>query len=290
MVDRVKLEKVPQRQGASWRCLATWNCEGLCERHYHHEYELVLHRNTAGKGSIGHYEGVVEHNSLWLIAPNTPHAFNCQSDSKDKPAQRISVWFKREWLANMMFNCIELRKLEALLKRAQKGICLSKETAERVYRVVSKLDNITHIEQLASLITLLGIISEDKQATTLLSFARDSASDHKANKIHTAEKIEKLSHFIDSNYHKPITLGDLAKHLCTSESSIHRMFEAHFRESFSQYLKKFRLNHAAELLVQTKQPIQLIAENVGYHNQANFNRLFKQYKQMTPRQYRVQFG
>ncbi|WP_245907075.1 helix-turn-helix domain-containing protein [Photobacterium sanctipauli] len=50
-----------------------------------------------------------------------------------------------------------------------------------------------------------------------------------------------------------------------------------------------RLNHAAELLQTTSQPINLIAESVGYRNQVNFNRQFKQYKQLTPSQYRKKY-
>ncbi|MGF1697240.1 AraC family transcriptional regulator [Vibrio lamellibrachiae] len=290
-MEKAKFEKIPQRPGVSWRYLRTKNCSGVCDWHYHQEFELVLHRHIQGNGFAGHYQGELEHNTLWLISPDTPHSFECRSLSEETLPERHSVWFKREWIANMIFNCLELRKLDAVLKRAQKGICLSKESGERIYQLLIKLKVDSHIECLSTLILILGIVAEDKSATTLLSFKRQHSDEREpTNNKYDRAKIEKLSFLIEKNYHEPITLADLAKSLCTSESSIHRIFEAHFHESFSQHLKKVRLNHAAELLTHSDLPIHLIAEKVGYHNQANFNRLFKRYKHVTPRQYRKEFG
>ncbi|WP_332308852.1 helix-turn-helix transcriptional regulator [Enterovibrio coralii] len=83
-----------------------------------------------------------------------------------------------------------------------------------------------------------------------------------------------------------MTLADLGRLFHASGSSIQRLFTDHFGESFSSYLKKLRLGHACSELQMTTKPIALIAENVGYRNLSNFNRQFKQYKQLTPREYR----
>jgi transcriptional regulator GlxA family with amidase domain len=64
------------------------------------------------------------------------------------------------------------------------------------------------------------------------------------------------------------------------------MFKRHYTESFSQHLKKIRLNVACDLLMTTNLPVSLIIEKVGFDNQANFNRQFKAYKRVTPKVYR----
>lgn len=59
------------------------------------------------------------------------------------------------------------------------------------------------------------------------------------------------------------------------------------RESYSQRLKKIRLNVACDMPMNTDLPIGMIIEKVGYDNQANFNQQFEAYKRTTPTQYRL---
>ncbi|MGF1753979.1 AraC family transcriptional regulator [Vibrio makurazakiensis] len=292
MMTTARLEKVPQRLGSSWRYLKESNCNGEADWHYHHEFELVLHRHYSGKGYLGHYQGQVEHNTLWLIAPNTPHAFEVEHVCEGEQAQRHSIWFKKDWIANMMFSCIELRKLEDLLKKAEKGLAFNVDTGEELFELIQHMfggqfQHQSSILHLADLLKAFSILVMDKSSHTLQSYARQTGD---ANNRVEVERIDRLTQYIESNYHLPLTLAELAQEMCISESSIHRLFESHFSESFSQYLKKLRLNHASDLLTNTSLPINIVAEKVGYRNQANFNRLFKDYKRQTPSQYRKKFS
>ncbi|MGF1702105.1 AraC family transcriptional regulator [Photobacterium makurazakiensis] len=279
------IEKVPQRQGMSWRYKKIDGEFKPSDWHHHQEFELVINRNISGKVNIGHYQGEFSHNSMMLIAPNLPHAF--ETTTVHNPQHEIHIiWFKKEWIANMMFACPELRKLDVVLKRAEKGLSFSPQAADLAVESLKNLVQHTAICQLGVLLQVLDVIASDKETTTLLSYSpQPSTADKSSNK----EKVERLSQYIEAHYHLPLTLASLADHMNTSESTIHRWFDLHFRESFSQHLKKVRLNHAAELLQSTNQPVSLICENVGYRNQANFNRQFKQYKLMTPREYRYKF-
>ncbi|MEP4547691.1 MAG: helix-turn-helix transcriptional regulator, partial [Saccharospirillum sp.] len=56
-----------------------------------------------------------------------------------------------------------------------------------------------------------------------------------------------------------------------------------------QYLTHIRLGHACADLIRTERPVSLVAEQSGFANLSNFNRLFKQYKGVTPRQFRRKF-
>ncbi|USD43830.1 helix-turn-helix domain-containing protein [Vibrio sp. SCSIO 43135] len=283
-----KYEKVPQRLGASWRYMLDENCSSQSEWHYHTEYELVLHRHYQGVGNVGHYQGEIEHNTLWLIPPNTPHRFNHESSGKEGKITRHLIWFKKEWLSNMMYHCVELRKLEELLRKAEMGLGFSSHTAEQVCnRAESMSEGRTAIEYLSMLLEIFSVIASDNQTKSLLSFThRPSNGEH----IEGVDRVNKLIQFIDANYASPLSMHDVASELYMSESSVHRLFESHFQESFSQYLKKLRLNRASDLLIHSRLSITVIAEKVGYRNQANFNRLFKEYKGVTPSQYRKDLG
>ncbi|GAB3527591.1 hypothetical protein GCM10027342_33260 [Photobacterium alginatilyticum] len=184
----------------------------------------------------------------------------------------------------MIFSCVELRKMDYLLKKSDKGILFSSQTARWVHQRLSQLDySSSSIQQLAVLIDIIAILCQDKTAITLAPISSDTlAKQQDENK----NKIDRLCAYLEKNYAENITLSQVSRHLYISESSLHRLFQRHFGESFSQHLTKVRLSHAARLLETTNLRVGCIAETVGYRNQANFNRKFKGYKQLTPREYR----
>ncbi len=95
--------------------------------------------------------------------------------------------------------------------------------------------------------------------------------------------------YLEQHFATKVTLADLANYLSLSESAVTRLFQKHFKEPFSQRLMKLRINHAADLLQSTSLPIGIVFERVGYRNQALFNRHFKTYKGLTPRDYRQHY-
>ncbi|MGR5063046.1 AraC family transcriptional regulator [Photobacterium sp. DNB22_13_2] len=289
-MQQATVERVMQRQGYSWRYRKIEEPNKHYQWHFHQEYELVIHRHFQGKACIGHYEGHFGDSNMVLIAPNLPHRFISTETEENQLCETHIIWFKKEWIANMMFSCVEMRKIESLLKRAEKGIEFTEKTCSQVLKLLKDITTYPAMAQLGILLQVLSALISDKNSRTLLSYAPQKLSyalpkEQSAEKV-SQEKIEKVCLYLEQQFSHSVTLADLAAHMSTSESSIHRLFSIHFKESFSQYLKKLRLNHAAELLQTTSQPIGLIAESVGYRNQVNFNRQFKDYKQMTPRQYR----
>ena len=69
----------------------------------------------------------------------------------------------------------------------------------------------------------------------------------------------------------------------------HRLFRRHTRLTVGEYVAELRIGQACALLINTDLPIKHIADEVGYHNLANFNRQFRAVKQMTPREFRRSF-
>lgn len=100
------------------------------------------------------------------------------------------------------------------------------------------------------------------------------------------ELINIAVNFINNNFERDISLGDIAKFVFLSPSYFTRAFKEETGVSPINYLLKVRIERAKELLADTGFRISDIALNVGFSNQQRFNEMFKKFTSQTPLQYR----
>ena len=91
--------------------------------------------------------------------------------------------------------------------------------------------------------------------------------------------------YIFENYQN-ITLVEAARHFHFSPSYLSNRIHELSGSTFSALLKKYKMQRASELLIQTNLPIEEICHEVGYSNTAHFIRSFKTQHGITPGQYR----
>lgn len=92
--------------------------------------------------------------------------------------------------------------------------------------------------------------------------------------------------YIKENYPQQMTVGELAKIACMSESNFYSAFKKRFGSSPIAYLNKYRLSIAAERLSGTNDAIYSIASSVGVEDSLYFSKLFKRIYGMSPKEYR----
>ncbi|MFC3800256.1 helix-turn-helix domain-containing protein [Cohnella sp. GCM10012308] len=85
----------------------------------------------------------------------------------------------------------------------------------------------------------------------------------------------------------PLFAIDVAKRVNLSRSYFNQVFKEAVGYSFNEYLRKTRVDKAREYLVQTKKPIQWIAEHTGYADEKYFSRTFREQTGMLPSEYRT---
>lgn len=95
--------------------------------------------------------------------------------------------------------------------------------------------------------------------------------------------------FIDKNYHRPITLEEVAERIGISSYYLSRLFRERFQVTFIDYLKNTRMQKAKELLLDGTMPLKEIALNIGYKDPNYFSRFFKKEVGMNPREYRNKY-
>ena len=102
------------------------------------------------------------------------------------------------------------------------------------------------------------------------------------------EYIEKARSLIELNYSGNISVTELAAAIGIDRSYLTRLFKEVLLISPQEYLRQFRLHKAALLLQNPVMKVSTVAHSVGYHDYVTFSRLFKQYKGVTPTEYRRQ--
>ncbi|WP_129597218.1 helix-turn-helix domain-containing protein [Anaerophilus nitritogenes] len=100
------------------------------------------------------------------------------------------------------------------------------------------------------------------------------------------EKISKAKEMIHDNLEKIPSVKELAMILNTSIYKLQKWFKDSTGDTVYEYIKKVRIEKAKYLLENTQMSILQITNEIGYENPSKFAKLFKNYYDMTPLQYR----
>ncbi|MBE6956234.1 MAG: helix-turn-helix domain-containing protein [Ruminococcaceae bacterium] len=91
---------------------------------------------------------------------------------------------------------------------------------------------------------------------------------------------------MERDYAEPLSIAALADSVCLSERHFRRQFEALYQQTPKDYLRRLRLNAAAELLRKKELSVTEIALACGFSDCNYFSRVFRQTVGISPTQYR----
>ena len=99
------------------------------------------------------------------------------------------------------------------------------------------------------------------------------------------EKIEKILNFIYGHYAEPLYTEQIAREVGLSAKDVHTLFLDAFGMSCIQYLRAYRISHAASLLCLPGARVTEVAFAVGFEALGYFNTCFRRFQGMSPRDY-----
>ena len=97
---------------------------------------------------------------------------------------------------------------------------------------------------------------------------------------------ESVKYQIHTHFHEDLTVAAIADHLDVSESRLIELFRSETGTTPGAYLRRVRMNAAADLLTGTRRPVQQIASDVGIADANYFVKLFRKEYGVTPSAYR----
>ena len=284
---RPLFEKVTVPEGVSWSFLNRRLDAGIpFQWHYHPEFELTLTLNSRGQRYIGDSIANYDDGDLVLLGPNLPHTW-CSAERLDarEPHIALVMWFTEGWAESVTASLVEMRAVQQLLAKAERGIAFSAAAAVEARPIVEQIPALRPTERLLSLMRVLALLAADRQAAPVAS----PAASRRAVEHPDRERIDRVLDYLHVHYRERIAVQTLSDVAALSTSGFHRLFRRHTQLTVSDYVAQLRIGQACALLANTERPIAHIADDVGYANLANFNRRFRALKRTTPRAFRRSF-
>ena len=135
-------------------------------------------------------------------------------------------------------------------------------------------------------------IDQCKRMTEIFEYRKRSLYDFAKLVVEEREKransryTEQCKEYIRKYYHQKICIPDIAEALGVSESHLSRIFKKETGESIQKYSMHIRIERAENLLKYSEASLTEISEYLCFSSQSHFGKVFKVYKNMTPKQYR----
>lgn len=104
------------------------------------------------------------------------------------------------------------------------------------------------------------------------------------------QRVHVVIHLMKGELRRVPSLTDLAASVNLSPSRMRHLFKSETGETPAQYLKRMRMQKAAELLATTFYSVKEIMSRVGLQNESHFTHDFKRAYGLTPTQYRTRFS
>jgi two-component system response regulator YesN len=230
---------------------------------------VIDHRKSAGKVSLDNY-------AYLQALESAAQSFRMnESDWREKLTRIFSELKKTRFVKQDMAGFVNsfVLQMDKAINALSTNIqdIWRQDYQERIAKLPDRAETLEELEeQLMSAMTVFETaVDEDRQARRHHSIALQA-------------KIYIDDHFADPN----LSLSRVSDYLKLQPSVLSQLFKEELGEKFIDYVLKVRLRYAKQLLVETDDSIQSIAEQIGYLNVISFYRAFKKIQDIPPGEYR----
>ncbi|WP_289617466.1 helix-turn-helix domain-containing protein [Alistipes finegoldii] len=252
--------------------------------HFNEDYELNLTLNVRGKRILGNLVEDFTEKDLVITTPNVLHCYKRDDAFLNTRCEVVVIQFPKELPSWGIFDTDQLRDIRNMLCQPAPGLKFSEETAEAVRERLLRLPTVEGFEGVQLFLDILHELAcADRTQVELIGVqSSDSSFPH-------SRRINRIVQFVEKNYNRKISLEDVGEQVGMSASSVSRFFKKRTRHNFWDYLNGFRIDRAAQMMIETEHTISEISYACGFNNISNFNRVFRERIGTTPSDYRNKF-
>jgi len=249
-------------------------------QHYHDLYEIYLLVESDRYIFLNDEVYCLQKGDMFIVEPYVLHA-----------TRNLKPEYLKRYLINIspevLLSILSKDEVEKLFKNFSTCIIrLGEEQSAHVYDLFNKAAAYSNRTDKrgtkllhASIFCLLDYVDE------LLRTKKEEKILPQNTVVQRNELLEVIS-YVNDYYTESITLDFIAEYAHMSKSNFCRFFRKMTGETFGQYLNKYRITKAHQMLVETNLPLSEIANQTGFTSTAHMTRIFRQIHGKSPSGFR----
>lgn len=124
------------------------------------------------------------------------------------------------------------------------------------------------------------------QLLCLLQSSNPGSGAPNKKQLRSAERIKNMLRYIHENFSQDLNTTMIATSAGVSESECLRCFHTIIGTTPIQYLRQYRIQRSAQMLVQSQEPVSEIASRCGFQDVSYFTKTFRELRGCAPSEYR----
>lgn len=252
--------------------------------HYHNEFELIYYLKGSGRRVVGDHLDEFRDNDLVLVGGGLPHLWKNDDVVEKKGLDVIILKFDIRHEGFSLLSLLDFQGIKDLLRRAQRGISFSDNDALALRETLLKMTNADMVMQITLLLQVLHSLSKSADSNMLASTEFTLRNNNSEE-----QRLSRIMDYVTTNYTNPITLEDISKEASMTPNSLCRFFKTKTDRTIFQYLNEIRIGKACELLINGNLSISEICFETGFNSLTSFNRIFKDIKNESPRDFKRKY-
>lgn len=253
--------------------------------HFHDTCEIVLIDEGYGKRIVGDNIDDFDKGDMVMMGPNLPHIW--QTDNafyhrrRDLRVKATVLYFAPAMVLGLVAGTDAAEPVEALFTKACRGLSIKDTTHQHLLELFAEIGTAEGLKRIALFLEAIDLLAHSDEYEYL-------TSDHYRNAmtVKDAGRFNDVYHFMMTNFHREISLDEIAVVAKMSPTAFCRYFKTRTQKSFVSFLQEIRISHACKLLRRDDLSIMEVALESGYNNLVNFNKCFRNVTDSSPSEYR----
>lgn len=216
--------------------------------HYHEDYMLCLTLHVRGQRIMDDAVEDFTEKDLVLINPGTPHRFKRDAAYADAKCETATVMFSREMPDWKFLSLEHMRPIREMLLRPAAGLRFAPKTIDTVLERMISLPKLDGFEAVSLFFSILNDL-----ATAPPDEVQQIGSRHDGS--YQDDRVRRIVRFVEESYSRKLSLEEIGRSVDMSPSSVCRYFKRRTHQNLWEYINSFRINRAAQLIVETQLPI-----------------------------------
>ena len=253
--------------------------------HKHNVYEFNFVEHCKGaRRIVGDSVEVLGEYDLAFMGCNLEHVWE-QYECKPGIIHEITIMIPEDFFSPNFLEKNCMKPVKDMFENAQVGIAFGMRAIMTVYDRINQI--VSSEPSFGTVQTLLSIIYDLAASGDYHTLASSHYS-HAEVPV-TSRRIKKLKDYIDAHFNEEIRIEVLADMVGMTPNALSRFFKQRTNRSISNYINEVRLGHATNMLADSTMSIAEISYRCGFNTISNFNRIFKNVKEITPKEFRESY-